>query len=153
MGQELVSGAHASAPSNVPPWLDAESMAVVADVVETLANAYPDLLAVILYGSVARHQERPVDDEYPSDVDLLAVFDSDDRKIMVHRGEHFSKILGRVFMRHLDAPREVQVMLASRTLAEWDPTYPENVARDGIVLFARGPLPEVLERPSGRMLG
>lgn len=144
MGHELVSGSHAAPPSNIPLWLDVGSRAVVADVVKALASAYPDLLAVILYGSVARHEERPVTDEWPSDVDLLAVFDSDDRKIMVHRGEHFSKTLGKVFMRHLDAPRDVQVMLASRTLAEWDPTYVANVARDGIVLFARGPLPEAL---------
>ncbi|GAC1476652.1 MAG: hypothetical protein PVSMB4_00430 [Ktedonobacterales bacterium] len=46
--------------------------------------------------------------------------------------------------RHLDTPREVQIMLASCSLREWDPTFVAAVARDGRVHFARGPLPAAL---------
>ncbi len=35
-------------------------------------------------------------------------------------------------------------MLTSRTLGEWDPAFVEQVARDGLLLFARKPLPEPL---------
>lgn len=148
MGHELISDTQRPSEDGLPPWLDALTRALVADIVAALVRAFPDLCAVLLYGSVARHEERPVDDEYPSDVDLLVVFGSTDDLILVHRNRLLSEALGPVFMRHLDAPREVQVMLASRTLAEWDPTYVENVARDGIVLFARGPLPDVFARPA-----
>ena|SRR5438132_1488107 len=55
--------------------------------------------------------------------------------------EMLSHSLGLAYTRHLDAPREVQVQFASRTLQEWDPTFIANVARDGIILFKRGPLP------------
>jgi predicted nucleotidyltransferase len=106
-----------------------------------LSERHPDLLVVILYGSVARHEERPLDVPDPSDVDLLAILDSDDPHVDLHQGDALSHSLDMAYSRHLDAPREVQVMFASRVLREWDPTFIANVARDGIVLFTRGPLP------------
>jgi predicted nucleotidyltransferase len=139
MGNELSSIALSEDGYNpIPPWLDAETHALVRDLVETLRNNYPDLLAVVLYGSVARHDERPLDDAHPSDVDLLTIFDTDDEQITVHRGLTLSQMLGPAYIRHLDAPREVQVMLASRNLREWDPTFVAGVARDGIALYERG---------------
>jgi hypothetical protein len=85
--------------------------------------------------------ERPLDEPNPSDVDLLAVLDSDDPHVALHQGDALFHTLGLAYNRHLDTPREVQVLFASRTLQEWDPTFIANVARDGIVLFTRGPLP------------
>ena len=59
-----------------PGWLDPATRTLVEDTVRTLAARYKEtLLAVVLFGSVARHEERPLDDARPSDVDLLAVFD------------------------------------------------------------------------------
>jgi len=69
------------------------------------------------------------------------VFDSDDPLVAIHRGDAFSHTLGPAYSRHLDTPSDVQVLFASRTLQEWDPTFIANVMRDGIVLFTRGPLP------------
>jgi predicted nucleotidyltransferase len=106
-----------------------------------LSERHPDLLVVILYGSVARHEELPLDAPEPSDVDLLAILDSDDPHVDLHQGDALAHSLGLAYERHLDAPREVQVQFASRSLQEWDPTFIANVARDGIVLFTRGPLP------------
>lgn len=125
----------------LPSWLDDETRALVKDVISELSKRHPDLLAVILYGSVARHEERPLDGPDTSDVDLLAVLDSDDPHVSLRQGNALFHTLGLAYTRHLDAPREVQVMFTSRTLQEWDPTFIANVSRDGIVLYARGSLP------------
>ena len=127
--------------SALPSWLDSETRALIKDMINMLAERHPDLIAVILYGSVARHEERSLDVSDPSDVDLLAVLDSDDPHVALHQGDALFHTLGLAYNRHLDAPREVQVMFASRTLQEWDPTFVANVMRDGIVLYTRGPLP------------
>lgn len=126
------------------PWLDGATDALVRDLIATLAERHPDLLAIILYGSLARRDERPLSDPRPSDVDLLAVFDTDDEQVAVHQGGAIFHSIGLAKCRHLDASREVQVLMASRTLGEWDPTFVANVARDGRVLFARGQLPAPL---------
>ncbi|HEY7019592.1 MAG TPA: nucleotidyltransferase domain-containing protein [Ktedonobacterales bacterium] len=128
----------------IPPWLDAETNALLEDMIVTLTQARPDALAVILYGSMARHDERPLNDAQPSDVDVLAIFDSDDERIALHEGAELFRILGKAYDRHVDAPRDVKVMFASRTLGEWDPTFVAAVARDGVLLWARGPLPAPL---------
>ena len=124
-----------------PSWLDSETCDLIKDVIAVLSERHPDLVAVILYGSVARHEERPLDVPNPSDVDLLAVLDSDDPHVALDQGDALSHTLGLAYNRHLDAPREVQVMFASRALQEWDPTFIANMMRDGIVLYARKPLP------------
>ncbi len=125
----------------LPSWLDSETRALLDDVISVLAQRHPELLAVILYGSVARHEERPLEETDPSDVDLLAVLDSEDPHVALQRGDALFHSLGLAYNRHLDAPREVQVMFSSRTFQEWDPTFIANVTRDGLVLFKRGPLP------------
>jgi|SRR5579884_155363 len=129
---------------SIPIWLDKATRALIEDIIRLLSKRHSDLLAVILYGSVARHEERPLEVSDPSDVDLLAVFDSNDTLLDVHQGDSLSHTLGLAYNRHLDAPREVKVMFTSRTLQEWDPTFIDNVKRDGIVLFTRGPLPAPL---------
>ena len=128
----------------IPAWLDSETCALIEDIISLLSERHPDLRAIILYGSVARHEERPLSEPDPSDVDLLAVLDSDDPHVSIYQGDALSHTLGLAYTRHLDAPREVQVMFASRTMQEWDPTFIANVKRDGIVLYKRGPLPAPL---------
>lgn len=128
---------------SILPWLDNKTCALVKDIIETLSERHPDLLAVILYGSVARHEERSLDEPNPSDVDLLVVLDSDDPLVDVHQSSVLAHTVGLAYMRHVDTPREVQVLFTSRALQQqWDPIFIDNVARDGIVLYSRGPLPE-----------
>ncbi len=125
----------------IPPWLDEETQSLVQDIIDVLSELHPDLLMVILYGSVARQEELPLDDPDASDVDLLAILDSDDHHVALRQGHALFHSLGLAYNRHLDAPREVKVMFASSTMQEWDPTFIDNVARDGMVLFRRAPLP------------
>lgn len=144
MGHDVTDQDTNMASDGLPPWLDPASAALLSDIVATLVREYTDLHAVILYGSIARHDERPLDVSNPSDVDMLAIFDTDDELVTVHRGLAVSQTLGAAYGRHLDAPRDVRVMLASRSLREWDPTFIASVARDGIPLFTRGKLPDAL---------
>ncbi len=101
-------------PKDIPKWLDRATRALVGDIISLLSERHPD---------------------------LLAVFDTDDSLLDVHQGDSLSHTLGLAYMRHLDAPREVKVMFASRTLQEWDPTFIANVMRDGILLYTCGSLP------------
>ena len=124
----------------IPPWLDEETSALVREKAELLVQRHPDVLAIILYGSVARHEERSLDEYDPSDVDLLVVVNG-------NRDAVRSQILALVHTaslaedRHLCAPREVKVMFSSRTSQEWDPDFIANVKRDGRILYQRGELP------------
>ena len=127
----------------VPSWLDTETSRLVDEIVASLTKRHPDILAIILYGSVARHEERALDDLYPSDVDVLIVVDTADRRGIRAQEEALFNTLGDAKVRHLTAPREVNVMFATRTSQEWDPEFIENVRRDGIILYQRGELPEV----------
>jgi predicted nucleotidyltransferase len=127
-----------------PSWLDPQTGALVKEIIDRFIVHHPDVLAVVLYGSVARHEERPLSEPDPSDVDLLIVLDSDDPFVSVHRGAALQQTLGEAEARHLHAPREVQVQFASRTLSEWDPLFVTNVKRDGMILYQRGTLHALL---------
>ena len=126
--------------SSIMKRLDEATASLVMETVDCLVQQLPELQAIILYGSVARGKERSLSDPHPSDVDLLAIFDCDEPLLLPLRDAIFHAI-GDAHRRHLHAPRDVNVMLATRSMQEWDTLFLENVARDGIVLFAHGPLP------------
>jgi len=54
-------------------------------------------------------------DAWPSDVDLLAIFDTTDRLVRPHRENIFATIID-AYALHLDAPREVNVLLSDRMM-------------------------------------
>jgi hypothetical protein len=81
-----------------------------------------------------------LDDSSPSDVDLLAIFDTTDRLVKPYREDIFATIID-AYARHLDAPREVNVLLSDRTMQTWDSMFLDNVAHDGLLLYARDSLP------------
>ena len=85
----------------------------------------------------------PPSDAWPSDVNLLAVFDTTDSRVRSYREAIFATIIDACAL-HLDAPREVNVLLSDRTMQIWDSLFLENLARDGILLYARGSLPAPL---------
>src|SRR5258708_226321 len=128
----------------IPAWLDDATAALVEETVSLLIQRHADiLLAVILFGSIARHDERPPDDSCPSDVHLLAIFYTTDRLVRPYREDIFATIIDACAL-HLDAPREVNVLLSDRTMQTWDSVFLDNIARDGILLYTRGPLPTPL---------
>jgi predicted nucleotidyltransferase len=141
--------------SSIVPWLDHETMSLVRDITNIVACSYPEVRAIILYGSVARHEARPLTDAEPSDVDLLLLVNVDDdaRRIPYELRHSINTSTGLALDRHLHAPREVQTLLVASSLVDWDPTFIENIARDGILLWARGPLPEALAPIASRHLG
>ena len=128
----------------LPAWLDDATAALVEETVSLLIKRHADiLLAAILFGSIARHEERPPEDACPSDVDLLAIFDTTDRLVRPYREDIFATIIDACAL-HLDAPREVNVLLSDQTMQTWDAMFLDNIARDGILLYARGSLPAPL---------
>ena len=131
----LITSSH-----SIPDWLDKETKSLIEDIINTLTRRHSKLLAVILYGSVARHEERELTDPDPSDVDLLAVLDSEDAHIVIWEGEALFHSLGLAYNRHLDTPRDVKVMFSTRTMQEWDAAFINNFIRDGILLFSCGTL-------------
>jgi len=128
----------------IPAWLDNATSALVEETLSMLIKRHANiLLAVILFGSVARHEGRPLDDSCPSDVDLLAIFDTTDRLDKPSWEDIFANIIDACAL-HLDAPREVNVLLSDRTMQTWDAMFLDNIAHDGILLYARGSLPAQL---------
>jgi predicted nucleotidyltransferase len=128
----------------IPAWLDKATSALVEETMNLLIKRHANiLLAVILFGSIARHEERPPDDASPGDVDLLAIFDTTDRLVRPYREDIFATIID-AYTHHLDAPREVKVLLSDRTMQNWDSMFLDNLARDGILLCSRGSLPATL---------
>lgn len=130
------------------PGLDGETRALLREVVASVANRHPDLRAAILFGSVARGEERPLDDSEPSDVDLLLVFELEPEldRMPLERRLAISHSIGLAQDRYLRAPREINVLTAVRDLADWDPSFVGNVVRDGLLLWAREPLSGPLAR-------
>ena len=125
--------------------LDPETVASVIDICQSLIESHPEAIAVILFGSVARREERPLDDPEPSDVDLLLLLDATlrtegasrltrDQELALHN------TIGMADYRH-HAPREIKTLFVYRDLERWDSLFVENVARDGILLWSRAPLP------------
>jgi len=128
------------------PWLDTETAAAVTDITKSVAAQHPEVQAVILFGSVARREERPIDDPEPSDVDLLIVLDAAVLNPMATRLTRTQNLalthtIGEADYRHRTAPREVKTLFIYQDLANWDPMFIENVARDGLLLWSRSPLP------------
>lgn len=138
------------------PWLDLATATGVVDIVQSLATDHPEALAVILFGSVARRDERPLNDPEPSDVDLLLLLDANAVHPGARRLSYEEELaLDRTIIEadyRQQSPREIKVLFVYRDLERWDESFIENVARDGILLWARGPLPAPLAPVAGRRL-
>ena len=131
------------------PWLDTVTADAVADVTQSLIQRHPEVRALILFGSVARHDERPLADPHPSDVDLLFVVDASvinpDATQLTHAEQlALYATIGEADHRRR-SPREIDAILLDTHLTGWDSQFIENVARDGILLWSRGVLPDALK--------
>jgi predicted nucleotidyltransferase len=137
------------------PWLDERTTRLVRATITVIAHEHPELIAAILFGSIARHDERPLTDAEPSDVDLLLLFDAraGTTRLSADKLLAICASAGRALDCAADAPRDVQIIPATWALAEWDGAFAENVAHDGILLWARGPLPLSLAAVAARRTG
>jgi len=137
------------------PWLDERSAGLVRATIATIAYRHPELRAAILYGSVARHEERPLDDAEPSDVDLLLIVEprGGRGRIPLEQSLAIYAAAGDALDGYLYPPRDVQILLATPDLAGWDTLFIANVAREGILLWVRAPLPATLEAAGSRVPG
>jgi predicted nucleotidyltransferase len=130
--------------------------AAVTDILQSLAVAHPEAQAVILFGSVARHEDRPLDDPQPSDVDLMLVLDPgaiNTGAVSLTRKQELAlhHTIGEADYRG-QSPCEITFVFVNRDLARWDDLFIENVARDGILLWARESLPARLSSVAERRL-
>ena len=76
-------------------------------------------------------------------MDLRAIFDPTDRLVKPYQEDIFATII-EAYAPHLDTPSEFKVLLSDRMMQTWDSLFLENLARDGILLYARGSLPAPL---------
>ena len=134
------------------PWLDGGTASLLTAIAADLATAHPEVSALILFGSVARHEERPISHRRPSDVDLLALVDAgaqgDPVPLSAMIALHHT--IGEREYAHPTPALGVQAILAPLDLAGWDNLFITNVARDGVLLWARGPLPDALSPVAAR---
>lgn len=169
----------------LPPWLEAEAetASAVCALVVALAAAHPLVAAVVLYGSMARGDARPLNapaapaalaapddaeaaaDSELSDVDLLVLVqvpvqrqDQQGKEMAhstpipedIHRAVwQAERVVGEAQVRpagqHAQRARELHVLASPWDLAaHWDTLFVETVAEDGLVLWARCPLPIAL---------
>ncbi|MGH2501455.1 MAG: nucleotidyltransferase domain-containing protein [Ktedonobacterales bacterium] len=133
------------------PWLDEGTATLLSALVDDLARRHEDVVAIILFGSIARHEERPLHGSWPSDVDLLVLVDppqagaptrqkrmSLEQRIAIHH------TIGEREYHSQTPTRAVQATLAEWDMTDWDTLFVANVARDGALLWARRPLPPAL---------
>lgn len=141
--------------SDIPlvPWLDTHTGKLVRAIAASVARKHPDVLAILLFGSIARHDERALTEAEPSDVDLMLLVKPAPSLDRISFGQEMA-----IIQTTLEAgdpygftPREVNTLLVQSDLSGWDPLFIENVARDGILLWAREPLPPALAAVAARM--
>jgi hypothetical protein len=102
---------------------------------------HPEVKAVILFGSVARHEERSLADDAPSDVDMMILVDADPAGNPLPVDRAIYETVGR--MRHVcgNTAREVQVTVAETDITYWEETFAESVAHDALLLWLRSETP------------
>lgn len=121
------------------PWLDRQTATEVDAIVAALARRQPAVLAVIVFGSVARHDERPLTDAEPSDVDVLLVVTpglAEEAAVAIH------DTIGMAGQPFGYTPRTIEPLLIEADLNGWDAAFIANILRDGVMLWARASLPQ-----------
>jgi len=136
------------------PWLDQGTAELIVGVADDLAHAHPEVDTVILFGSLARHEERPLGADRPSDVDLLVLVrptpEPSGARIPLEHKLGIYHTIGEREYRHPRPALGIQTVLAIETLADWDERFVANVARDGVLLWARTSLPDMLAPVAAR---
>ena len=147
------AGAPALTLADIPvvPWLDPETAGAVQALVVQLTALHPDIAAVVLFGSVARHTGRPLDDPDPSDVDVLVLYSvhavsatadtrsdrvADDRAIKAAISQ-----TARDTLAEHPSPLQCDVHVLPNTLDQASVLFRASVAEDGITLWSSDLVP------------
>lgn len=143
--------------SNRLPWVDEGTAALLSALVIDLARGHPDVAAIILFGSLARHQERPLHSLRPSDVDLLVLAEPmahgvsiQQTRLSLEQMLAIHHTIGEREYRSQVPALDVQTTLAEWDMAGWDALFVTNVARYGVLLWARSSLPPALAPVASR---
>ena len=92
--------------------------------------------SIILYGSAARGQYRPLE----SDIDVLVVGRGDDSSIK----REISEIIGSIDLENSTATSPVYLSRENfRRYLEWGSPFLENVLEEGVVLYDNGTFEQV----------
>lgn len=139
------------------PWLDRATNRYLRRLVTLAVSASPDVEAVILFGSAARHELRPMTDQGPSDVDVLFLMTAPAtaHPNRITREQHLaiSRAEVEAYPETFDeAMRQVQTIIADPSFEGWDRSFAQSIARDGLLLWARGALPALLAPVAQRPL-
>jgi len=143
-------------------WLDHATANALRRLVALLAVGVPGVRAILLFGSVARHEARPLTDPAPSDVDLLVVFDpplpsSPTQRRTPNGAEHpehpeslttpqqtmLSQAVVQALLAFPAAARDLHVTGAIPPFTRWDPSFLEHIAQDGLLLWAATAPPDL----------
>lgn len=136
------------------PWLESQSAGYVRRIISQLAVRRADLIAAILFGSAARQSLRPLTDPIPSDIDILLIFAAapGQERVSSEQQSATSWAMVDAMTAYPDAPREAQLIAVLPDFIGWDSSFVGNIARDGILLWARGTLPPPLASVAERTL-
>jgi hypothetical protein len=148
------------------PWLEPSTNTHLRRLVALAVSENADVDAVILFGSAARkggREMRPVTDPSPSDVDVLFLMRPGNaarasslgcaplEPITLAQHTAISRAVMEALPTLVDSSlRHVQTVLADAAFTGWDPSFVEAVARAGILLWSRGPLPAGLGAVAAR---
>lgn len=156
MGSKLTAGADDALSRDTAtlqarlPWLDAGTASLLSALAYDLWVTHPEVVALVIFGSVARHQERPLRHRRPSDVDLLALVapaaagDTTPGRPTLAQRLALHHTVGEREYHHPAPALAIQLIPAASDLADWDDTFVANVVRDGVLLWARQTLPPTL---------
>lgn len=132
------------------PWLDVATNSYLRRRITRAVSVNSDLEAVILFGSAARQELRPMTDREPSDVDVLFLMHAPSGTIhpkRITREQHLA--ISRAEVEAYpdtfdDTLRPIQTIVADPSFEGSDGSFVESIARDGILLWARSALPAAL---------
>ena len=130
----------------VVPWLDLETTMTIQALVVRLIATHPDITAIVLFGSVARHTERPLADPSPSDVDVLvlyevpAISDTDEPQSGAQANDRaLEEPINKTaqdFLAGHPSPHECEVHGLPNTLHRASVLFRASIAEDGIPLWS-----------------
>ena len=150
----------------VVAWLDPASANALRRLVSLLALGAPRVRAILLFGSVARHDERPLTDPAPSAVDLLVLFDppaalppaaaghgqagtaqpaqpAQQESLTDQQQAVLSQAVVQALLAFPDAARDFHVTGAIPPFIRWDASFLALVAQDGLLVWAATSPPDL----------